>query len=174
MNENFVQLSAFRYNLTDLIVPVELGNETEQMQNVGKARFQGIELDSKFKLGQINVLANYTFMQAENRTRDRDTKYLEYRPEHQANFISQWRFLDNMYMALESNYTSGQYFNNPVTLEWKKFNDIVLVNLKYNYKIFDYLNWYLRLNNALDKDYVSEYGVPSPGREISGGFKIAI
>ena len=174
MNENLVQVSAFRYNLTDLIVPIELGNETEQMQNIGKARFQGIELDSRFKLGKFNVLANYTFMQVENLTKNRESKYLEYRPKHQANLIGQWRFLDNMHFALESNYTSHQYFNHPVTLAWKKFNDVVLVNLKYSYQVFNYLKWYLRFNNALDNDYASEYGVPSPGREIITGIKFAL
>jgi len=160
--------------LNNLIVPVELGNETEQMQNIGKVQIQGVEFDSKIDFRNFHLLANYTYMQSENKSSSVKKTYIEYRPEHRANFLGQWQFQGKMYLALESNYAANQYFQNPSTLEWEKLNDSVLFNLKYNYSVFEFLNWYIRVNNFLDKNYMSEYGVPMPGREIISGLRLAL
>ena len=79
-----------------------------------------------------------------------------------------------MYLTVESNYAANQYYQNPSSLEWEKLNDYVLFNLKFNYRVFEFLNWYIRVNNFTDKNYISEYGVPMPGREIISGLRFAL
>jgi len=174
LDQGYVQLSLFRNNLNNLITLVELGNETEQMQNIGKARIEGIEFDSKIDIGTFHLLANYTYMQSENKSGGVESKQLEYRPEHRANFLGQWRFQKKMHLTVELNYAANQYYQHPFSLEWEKLNDYVLFNLKFNYSVFEFLNWYVRVNNFTDKNYMSEYGVPMPGREVVSGLRLSL
>jgi len=173
-SHGYLQVSYFYNSLNNLIVAKELGNETQQMQNIGRAQLQGTEIDVKMNTGKFNLWANYTYMIAEDKSDDRVSNHLEYRPEHRFNFLGQWRFYHKMYLDLELNYLAGQYYQNPSSTEWEKLDDYAVLNIKYNYHIFDFLNWYVRINNITDKDYMSEYGVPMPGREIISGIRFAL
>lgn len=172
--QGYIQAALFHSNLTNLIVQKEIGDETEQMQNLGKAYMQGFEFDFKYNFGSLNLMTNYTFMRAKNTSAGALNKHLEYRPEHQANLFANWQFINSMSVTLESNLIAGQYYQNPTTLDMDKFDNYTLFNLKYNYKMFEFLNWYVRVNNITDKNYMSEYGVPMPGREFVTGLKIAL
>lgn len=172
--QGYLQVSLFYNRLSNLIAAKELGNETQQMQNIGKAQFRGAEFDLKMRTGKFNFLANYTYMKAQDKSPGSQSRRLEYRPEHSVNFFGRWHFFNKMYLVLELNYSAGQYYQNPVSLKWEKLNDYALLNFKYNYHLFEFLNWYVRLRNLTDKDYMSEYGVPMPGREIISGLRFAL
>ena len=169
-----LQFSVFSNQLTNLIENRQLGNNVQQLQNTGIAYLRGLEINSEIQL--INSLAylNYTYLIARNESENRTAKYLEYRPVHRLNLIWQKEIFTNLSANLESSYTADQKYQNPDNMVWEKLNDFFLLNFKMNYKFYDIANIYLRINNAFDKNYFSEYGIPMPGREIVTGVKLNI
>ncbi|MBD3223171.1 MAG: TonB-dependent receptor [Caldithrix sp.] len=170
-SDGYLQLAGFYNQMQDLIEIREVGDETNQLKNIGKARISGFELDSKFVITNAQVLFNYTWMDARNRSDMRDSDYLAYRPEQMINTTWVQPIHNRLTAHLEGQYIGNQYYQNPGTLQWQKLDNYTLLNFKLNYRISPNLNWFVRLNNALDENYESEYSVPMPGREIAGGIR---
>jgi len=168
------QFSVFSNQLTNLIENRQLGNNIQQLQNKGRGYLRGLEINTENHFLNSIVYLNYTYLIARNESNNKSSKYLEYRPVHRLNLIIQKEIFSNLMGNLESSYTADQRYQNPDNLSWKKLNDFFLLNFKMKYKINDFTQIYLRINNAFDKNYFSEYGIPMPGRELVGGIKIHI
>lgn len=163
------------YNvMQDLIIYRQLQANIQQMQNIGSALLRGAELDLKVTWKNIDVMFNYAYLEALDRSDDRDFDYLPYRPRHLLNFIGQWQFVSDMQVVVETSYSARQYYRNPDNSNWEELNHIALVNLKYAWQAFDFLNWYIRVNNITDSNFFSDYGVPMPGREIVSGCRLSL
>ena len=168
----YLRAALFYNRLRDLITRRQLGNNVRQMQNVGRALLQGVELDARFHGKGVELMLNYTFLDARNQSPVRESAYLEYRPQHRLNGVVVYRFLSRFPVGVEYSYTGGQYGQNPDTGQWEKFNDYGLLNLKIGYRVNRLLNIYARANNLFDRFYYSEYGIPMPGRELVFGIKL--
>jgi iron complex outermembrane receptor protein len=161
----------FHNRLRDLIVNRQLGQNVQQLQNIGEARIQGFEVEWTGAWRRVSWSAGYTLLNAEDRSEDRESKFLEYRPKHQVTAVAALRILDPLRIQGEMTYTAGQVYRNPDTLAWEPLNDFFVLNLGAEYALLENLSVYLRVENAADHSYVSEYGVPMPGRELSGGVR---
>lgn len=85
------------------------------------------------------------------------------------NGLFHFRFFQSTGLDAEASYTADQYFQNSDTGDWERLNDIFLVNLKVDYRIFEKTRLYIGCDNLLDRAYFSEYGVPMPGRQMTLG-----
>jgi len=166
--------SLFYNSLENLITNVQLGDNIQQLQNIAKAILKGMELNMQVSLQNSIFDLNYTFLEAKNRSTNRDTDHLEYRPKHRINGIYHYNFTHRLYFQCEGNYTRDQYYQHPETTKWEKLNDFLLINLKVNYIFSDKLSGYFRTNNLFDKLYFSEFGIPMPGREFILGFRLEV
>lgn len=166
-----VAVTFFHNWLRDLIVNRELGQNVQQLQNIGEARIQGIEVEWTGAWKKLSWAAGYTLMSAEDRSEDRESKFLEYRPEHQVTGVVALEVLEPLKIQGEMMYTAGQVYRNPDTLSWEPLNDFFVLNLAAEYGIWRNFSLYLRADNVADNSYVSEYGVPMPGREVTGGVR---
>lgn len=53
-------------------------------------------------------------------------------------------------------------------------NKFAVFNLKFDYLFLNDFYCYLRIDNIFDENYVCEYGIPMPGRELSVCIKFGI
>lgn len=167
-----LQATFFQNRLRDLIVNRQLGKDVQQLQNIGEARIWGLELEGQGNWERLSWSWNYTLLRAEDRSSDRESRFLEYRPKHRVNTVVGYRVLNPLTFQAELSYTAGQQYRNPDTLEFEPLNDFFVANLKAGYEFREGLDLYLRLDNVTDNSYVSEYGVPMPGREVTGGVRL--
>ncbi len=165
-------INLFQHYLTDYIVNVQIGQGTQQYQNIGKVLSRGYEIDMRRQWKSFDLMANYTYLQVRNRTANRTSPYLEYRPAHQINVVLAFTPLQPILLGFEAGYFADQYYQNPDDLRWGKLNDYGLLNIKSQLNIKNSLAVYIRINNLLDEFYYSEYGIPMPGREFFLGLKI--
>ncbi|MCK5033629.1 MAG: TonB-dependent receptor [Calditrichia bacterium] len=169
-----LQISLFSNQLTGLIANQQLENNIQQLQNTGKAFLRGFEINGENQIFNSSMFLNYTYLISKNESKNRTSKYLEYRPVHRLNLIWQKEIFTNFFAHLETSYTADQKYQNPDTIVWEDLNDFFTLNLKINYNLYEYANIYLRINNAFDKNYFSQYGIPMPGREFVTGVKLQI
>ncbi|GAB4377807.1 MAG: TonB-dependent receptor [Calditrichia bacterium] len=167
-----LKAALFYSRLRDLIANRQLGDNRQQMQNIDKAILQGVEISYRKTVRNMNLDVNYTFLNALNRSADRRVDHLEYRPRHQLNGIVGYRPVPAITIQLEGRYIGHQYAMNPDTGIWQRFNDYGLINGRVTYRATDHMELYWRMNNALDRLYFTEAGVPMPGREIVFGCRM--
>ena len=170
--EGFTGFTLFNSTLTDLITNVYAGEGLNQFQNIGQASLYGFELEVGRYLGNLMISTNYTYLQAQNNSADRETDYLPYRPKHRINGLLNYSLLTRFEFRAEGSYTADQYYQNPDNLQWEELNDIGLINLKFEFRVSPLIRIYLRGNNLYDTFYFSEYGIPMPGRELIFGVKL--
>jgi iron complex outermembrane recepter protein len=165
-------VSVFRSELSDLISDVVLEGGLRQMQNVRRARMDGIEVDvqRRGRLGSVGV--NYAYLDAGNRSPDRESDYLAYRPVHRVNGLVSARVHDRLRLGGEVSHTARQHYQNLDTRAWERLNDMTWINLRLEHELRGGLGWYVRVDNATDAAYFSEFGIPLPGRELSVGMKV--
>ncbi|MBS1272506.1 MAG: Colicin I receptor [Candidatus Marinimicrobia bacterium] len=170
---NRIQLSASVYKsaVSDLIGNVVVGEGKSQLQNINSASLAGGEIGIQYRTASHSVYLNYAYLDAVNTSDDRPSQHLEYRPVHRMNGLFHIRLFQSIDLDAEASYTADQYFQNSDTGDWERLNDIFLVNLKADYRIFEKTRLYIGFDNLLDRAYFSEYGVPMPGREMTLGMK---
>ena len=136
-----VGLTVFRNEVWDQIVNRQLGNDTQQYQNIGKSLYQGFELEFQKEGQLIDGSINYTYLSAVNKSADRQTDYLEYRPVHRLNVITGFKPVLAFRISIEASYTAKQYYLHPETLNWEKLNDFFTLSGKVGYYMGDLLNF---------------------------------
>lgn len=174
LRDGYLQLALFHDQLYDLIANRQLGDNTQQLQNIGKATLQGFELVFATTWQGLNLNVNYTFLHARNMSENRSSDHLEYRPKHHLNCIIHYPLNLQFSTQLEGTFTAHQHYQNPETTEWERLNDFVLLNAKLSYQVFSHTVLYARINNLFDRPYFSEFGVPMPGREILIGIRFGL
>jgi iron complex outermembrane receptor protein len=166
------QFLLYYNNLYNLITSVHVDSTSQQFQNIGNALLAGINLSSNIQIDKSLLNFNYTYLHARNLSENRSSDYLEYRPVHRFNFLFRYIIFFNLNVQTELAITRDQVFWNPDNLIWEDLNNFTLLNLKFEYLYRSEFQFYLRFDNLLDENYVSEYGLPMPGREIILGTKL--
>ncbi|MCK4578033.1 MAG: TonB-dependent receptor, partial [Candidatus Marinimicrobia bacterium] len=173
---NSVQFAVYHSSLRSLItnqVVEQDGEFVNQYQNIGLALMQGLEINARGALRRVSWNLGYAFLEAENRTAGRDSDYLEYRPRHQLKAFCQTDLTSRLAMHFEGHYVTEQYCLNPDNKVWEKLDGFGVINMKLQYGI-NRVSLYARIRNVFDMSYMSEYGVPMPGRETSIGLRMEI
>ncbi len=174
-SDNFQIVSAFFHNrLQNSIANRQLGENVQQFQNIDEAILQGFEFDIRLKMDELNISFNYTFLDAEDTSPNRNVDYLEYRPTHRLNSVLKYALSSGLSLQMEGSYTADQHYQDLDTGMWYKLNDFALLNAKIGYQFMNYVNIYVRANNLLDRFYYSEAGVPMPGRELISGLRFRL
>jgi len=131
---------------------------------------RGIELFASAALGSgFQIDAAYTWLDAE----ENGTREIR-RPAHSGSLNLSWRSMDARLGAfLSLRYTGEQHDSNftlagtdPATLA-----DVLLVNAGAEWKWFDHLEIYTRVENLFDADYEEVYTFRAPGRGFFVGLR---
>ena len=129
-----------------------------QMQNVGKARINGIELGLKTALGtQWEVGGNATWMDIKN-VSDPTVK-LTGIPETKLTLHALWRPVAAVDLIAFAEHDGGRWASDTV-----KLDGFTTLNLKAVWRSMKNLSAEAGVNNVTDKNYELDYGFPAAGR----------
>lgn len=168
------QLNFFYNNVDNLINLVYLADGLRQYQNIGEAEFKGIEFGALLSADNLNVGLNYTYLNSKNKSEDRESENLEYRPEHVLSLLPEYQFNFGLKIRGELTYLTGRYGVDSNNYEMTEMESYILTNIFVSKNLFNNLTLYVRLNNLFDEYYEEEFGFPQPGREMLGGINIIL
>ena len=174
-NKYKVGITMFDSEITNLIVDKEVtvnGEEKDQLQNIGKSRHTGLEF-SAIMLPAKNLTLNssYAFLRARNRSDNRTTDKLTYRPEHLVKLEQEYKFPFGLGFSLEENYVSKRMYLDADGLP-HSLGEYFLLDLQFRQSLWKHLTLRFSLFNVLDECYESEYGFPMPGRNFRAGMEV--
>ncbi len=168
-----VEAGAFLYDVSDMITR-NGSSATNLYLNVGKVRMTGFETVLEVTpLPGLTLRADYTFVDAKERTAVRATDDVTNVPRHKAGLLASWAaatgtrvdldvaWLGSMYSSLPS----VAYPKDPV----KERDGYVLLGGKVTQEVLAGLRLWVAGRNLLDEDYESEVGFPGVGRSFSFG-----
>ncbi len=168
-----VEAGAFLYDVSDMITR-NGSSATNLYLNVGKVRMAGFEtLLEVTPLPGLTLRADYTFVDAKERTAVRVTDDVTNVPRHKAGFLASWAATSGTRVDLDATWLGSMYSSLPSvaypTDPVKESDGYVLLGGKVTQEVLDGLRVWVSGRNLLDEDYESEVGFPGVGRSFSFG-----
>jgi vitamin B12 transporter len=146
--------------------------DTSQMNNVGKARLSGAELSTTLKpVENSKVSVGYSYLKAEDFSKDRVSDKLEYRPEHKLRLQGDYDFHFGLSLSLSMNYIANRVYLDDAGYD-HKLPDYTHIDGEINQSFWKNFVLTFEVKNITDKNYQTEYGLPMPGRTFYGGMKV--
>jgi len=173
-NKNKFEVSLFRSDVDNLIESVAISDDQDQMQNISKVVFQGVEIDSKIYLFDSKLVLEpyYYYLYAKNKSANRVIDDLEYRPRYQLGTNLKFETLEDLFVFLNVGYVSWQrYENSNSPYHWQTMGGYAKIDFKLEKRFKNGASAWFRIDNLLDRDYEGERGFPMPGRAFFVGFK---
>lgn len=148
---------AYRSDIDNLIEWADDGTGAWKPQNVNKAEVEGLEVTIDFSTGVIEHSISAEWLEAV----DKETKEdLIRRPKEKYNWTSSVGFNDvDVYVS--ALYTGERYANSSEIMD-----AYITVDLGLGYQVTESLDLGLRINNLLDKEYVTAYGANISGNNM--------
>ncbi len=169
-----IDVTYFRADLTDEILST-FDNVTfrSSVTNLsGKSKRHGVEIVMKaHPAPNIDITANYTYTKSKDATGAVEVR----RPRHIASFNATQRFMDgkaliNLGIAYNGKNEDLEFVAaTPATRVI--LDDYILVNLSGSYQINNNVQWYGRIENALDQKYQEVFSYNSAGAAAYSGFR---
>ncbi len=147
------RLTGYRNDVEDLIASDGIST-TEypygSMQNINKAKIEGLTLTSDWIVDNYLFGGNYDYQQAKDSSGgSNDGKFLGFRPEHSGLIYTGYR-LSNLDIRAEVEYVGERYNTSYETLD-----NYTLFNISGNYYINPNLTLTSRINNVTNKNYTT-------------------
>ncbi len=158
-------LTFFYSDVEDLIVRRKLP-AGDMYSNTGKARFQGFEagITSNF-LPRQSITAHYTFLDADNRSADRDNDHLEGVTRHKFFFSDLIKITERIYLFAKFEWYDKRWEENINDRNnWHEIDSFALMNAKIMVKLPRQVDLEVGFRNLFDKEYELSPGFPRPGR----------
>jgi vitamin B12 transporter len=142
----------------------------------GKSQREGLELSGHWQISTgLALYAAYTWLDA---TEDSDNGQVDEvrRSEHVASANLNWDLLSgraNLNLNVDYNGEQDDLYFPPVPpfQERVELDDFTLVSLAGHYMLWDRLQLFARVENALDEDYEEVFGYRAPGRSVFAGLR---
>jgi outer membrane receptor for ferrienterochelin and colicins len=138
----------------------ELGYRTfSQSINIDKAETRGIEVAGSVELPfSLTLRANYTLTESEQKSGAEEGRPISGNPaKHMANMSLVWRATDAISLTLNAEGRYDRYRDfNVLTQEERYYSDYTIFHLGASWEVSPRLTLNSRLNNLLDKDFISQ------------------
>lgn len=158
--------AAFISELDDLIQPVTVSPGVVQNQNVGTARYCGVELSLKWAPSSILDLGvSYTWLDRESTTQPR--RILFGTPENAAFAYVSWRPIQRLELAPSVEFATRRNTSDVVSAAGEPVGGYTLFNLRALLRLNDTYSLEVGLRNLTDRLYQLDYGYPAQGRNFS-------
>lgn len=161
-----ISLAVFHSDIQQLILLTALGNGSQQFQNIGSARYQGVECEVKGEVGFGHFSCHYTYLNALNTQAPSEQSFLPYRPRHLLSGILSGTWMAAISLRAEFTYVADHYGVDMDTGTILRLRDYALLNARMGWLALDGLECFIRLENMLDRYYETEVGFPQAGRHI--------
>ena len=169
-----IRIAAFASEVRGLIQNVFLEGGLRQLQNLGRARLQGVEFSSRLQWQRYTVQAAYTFLESRNTTEGASSTWLEHRPGHVLALSADVELPLALGLRTEVTYVGSQHSTNLDDGSWQILDGYWLVNLRGSFNPVAPLELFVRFQNLTDTYYETEYGYPQPGRSVVAGIRATI
>ena len=163
-----MQLGIYYSKIKDLLTQVRATDTTNQVINLQSAIFSGGELMLKYSPNEKTFgMVSYSYLNARNISDGRTSDFIAYRPEHQLKtFMS---FMPIKWIGVDLTYTFVSMRNYDNLGIWNTLPDYSIFDLGVTTKPIKYFTFWFKVNNLLDRDFVSAFDQPQPGREYRIG-----
>ncbi len=167
--KTFAEFNVYYSDVKHLIVSKELPSGDDQFQNVGKARYQGFEVNLNTEFVPRNNLGlSYTYLDAGDRSPNRKTGHLEETPKHKLYVSDLFKLTDRISLFGKVLWYSKQWYEDADTGEWKTLSGFWTADAKIIVSLTKNLSIEAGAKNILDKNYQLSYGFPRAGRTLFG------
>lgn len=136
----------------------QLGYDTySQKINIDEVDLQGVEVDGSYTIAaDWSVRGNYTWTDSEQKSGPEAGLPLTNTAEHMANFWLNWDVNDRLRTYLQAEVRSDRYRGYDSVHEQELYyENYSLLNLGATYQLTDNTQFFLRVNNLLDRDFTS-------------------
>lgn len=174
------------YNQYDgLIERIKLTKEQDTLRrrmriNLSNGAIAGIDMNlAYFPFSNFMLEGFFTYMHATAESEGKEIDHLIQKPSIVAGFMSSYKFSFGLKPQLELEYTGKMYDIDPETDGgFLELDPSLLLNfrLSYNMNFSTHLfaEIFVRVNNITDEYKLSQWGLPTPGRTLSGGMMLRI
>ena len=139
--------------------------------NIAKDRAEGAELATDWKpVGGLDLSANYTFDDDENRSGDVLHLQLARRPKNTANFAGTYVWPVKLSTTLALRYAGRSFDNDETDVVLKSYT---LLDLRASYPLRQNLELYARVENLTDRHYETTYQYGTLGRAGYAGVRVS-
>lgn len=171
-SKNKIRLAATGYYITSDNLIVSDFNTGYIPKNVDKANQYGIE----FEAGQIitswiNHKVNYTYLKAENDSKEYKDNILPFSPENSVNYTLNIKPLTDLSLSAVLSY-KDKYYEDMSNMQ--KADGFTTLDLNVNYKMSDKISFWIKGFNIGNADYQIVNGYPMSGVTVYGGIDIKL
>jgi iron complex outermembrane recepter protein len=165
-----LDVGVFDSEVRDLVIPVVIRPQTEQLQNAGRARFAGAEVDARAAVpGYLEVRAGWAWLGAHRLDLAPPADRVPYEPEQKALLAVTVHPLPWLGITGATRWLGAQWFQNPDTLLWGRLGSAYQLDARIDLKPVDGLDVWVRGTNLADAFVQNRYSFPEPGRQIFVG-----
>ena len=159
-------LTVFTTEVEDMIYSVRLPSGYKTYINVGKAAVKGFEAEVAKYLGLFDARVSYTFLDTKNKDEDRR---LDLVPQSQVSLVAGLGRPDDYRFSLWGvAASSAEVLVSGVKITAPGY---VVANASFE-KYLGSFSLYVKMDNILDKAYVTEPGYPMASRRFEAGFRL--
>ena len=156
-------ITLFYSDVKDLIMSTKISGQN-WYDNIGKARFQGIEFTFNTEyIPRNSIYFSYTYLDAENRTPNRTSDLVSESPKHQIYISDSVSLTERYSLFAKIKRDSGQY-QQTSSGGWKELSSYWLFDLKAVMEFSKMFKLEAGIKNLFDRNYETNYGFPREGR----------
>lgn len=156
--------SLFVYEFSDMIFWEPLSESEYQVINLNSSVMKGVETGMNFSWRGLSAMANYTYLDAKDRTEGRADDKLPYKPRHSAYASLSYQYA-RFTLGLSIRYVSEMeeviFYPNDAP-DW-----FYVANSRLSYNLSDQVTLSVAVNNLLDRQYEEMARYRMPGRSIA-------
>lgn len=165
-----LDVGVFDSEVRDLVIPVVVRPQTEQLQNAGRARLAGVEARAHSAVSRwLEVEMGWAWIDAHRLDLAAPEDHLANQPEQKARLALTVHPVAWLSLTGAVRWLGAQELQNPDTLAWGKLGSAYLLDARVELRPVAGLTVWARSSNLAD-DYVqARYSFPEPGRQIFVG-----
>jgi iron complex outermembrane receptor protein len=158
----------FDSEVRDLVTTVVVAPQTEQLENVGKARLAGVELQAEWSPARaLELLAGALFLRARSGAElDAPVALV---PSAKALGVVTVKPIDRVAISLIGRWIGPQDFPNPNTGVFERLDGHGLADARVEWRVLPSLRTYVRASNLFDANVEGRYSFPEAGRQAFVG-----
>jgi iron complex outermembrane receptor protein len=157
----------------DLIEQTDLGGGNRRMENTGRARLAGAEVQVDLEPRPwLAFRAGYAFLYARRLDAYAADREIAYKPAHAATLELAVRPVSALRLAGDVAFVGERRYQDPNTREWNGLPPYFRWDAIVEYRPRPEVAAWLKVDNVLDADYETEVGFPDPGRTFRVGLTI--
>ncbi|MBD3184387.1 TonB-dependent receptor plug domain-containing protein [Candidatus Poribacteria bacterium] len=154
----------FVYDFSDMIFWQPIGNNQFQVTNLSRSTISGIETGFNIHWKDISCTANYTYLDAKDKTQGRSDDNLPYKPKHTAYGSLGYQFRG---FQLQTSLRYVSKIDEVIFYANDNPEAFYVIDSQLSYRLSNNLRFSVIIDNLLDRQYEEMARYRRPGRSVS-------